>query len=197
MRSQVPDGAAPSCDRLLSGRTYPKVAWILRALCAAAGGFCPPLVAAVAVAVAVSRPDLLGRVITSRHWGPSRVQDPTVGRAKEASANNPSTYRQFAALRQVGAYGLFRGELLVVVDRSDWADLARRPRPAIVTLRDWRYGARANRSIRREWRSRLMRRALRAECPALARVPGVADRGGRAAWVRGTPMIQGWCLSPA
>jgi hypothetical protein len=43
--------------------------------------------------------------------------------------------------------------------------------------------------IRREWRSRLMRPALRAECPALARVPryltgadawcpGVRDRAG-------------------
>jgi hypothetical protein len=37
-----------------SGRTCPQLAWIVRALCAVAGRCCSPLVAAVAVTVAVS-----------------------------------------------------------------------------------------------------------------------------------------------
>jgi hypothetical protein len=38
-----------------SGRTYPQLAQIVRELCAVAGRWCSPLVAAVAVSVAVSR----------------------------------------------------------------------------------------------------------------------------------------------
>ena len=39
---------------VFSGRTYPELAQILRELCAVAGRWCLPLVAAVAVTVAVS-----------------------------------------------------------------------------------------------------------------------------------------------
>ena len=47
-------GTALILDRPLSGRTYPKLARIVRALCAVAGRCRLPLVAAVAVTVAVN-----------------------------------------------------------------------------------------------------------------------------------------------
>jgi len=79
-----------------SGRTYPKVARIVRELCAVAGRCCQPVVAAVAITVAVTPTAVRGPAILRGCWRPGLAEPPLRG----SFANCSKWARPRLALRQ-------------------------------------------------------------------------------------------------